>query len=181
MATLRKPHLVKYTPAPGEDPLYDAYRRASWLGFVTGLRSMTPGALLAWTSDKPSIVLEGITGFLAVGEFIGDKLPMTPSRLAPGPFLGRIAFGALAGALVSRRFHQAPLQGAIRGAIGAVVGSVVGSSYRSLATQGLDIPDVVAALAEDSIAITVGLRAVGTVPSVAQPGIRRPDVAGFTE
>ncbi len=181
MATLRKPHLVKYTPAPGEDPLSDAHRRASWLGFVTGLRSMTPSALLAWTSDRPSTALKAFTGFLAVGEFVGDKLPMTPSRLNEGPFLGRIAFGALAGALVSRRFHQAPLQGAIRGAIGAAVGTVVGSSYRSLAAQGLGIPDVVAALVEDSVALTVGLRAVGTVPSVAQLGIHRPDLAELTE
>lgn len=164
MTTLRKPHLVKYTPAAGEDPLYDAYRRASWLGFVTGLRSMTPTALLAWTSEKPSLVLKAVMGFLAVGEIIGDKLPMTPSRLTSRPFVGRIVFGALAGALVSRRFNQPLVQGAIRGTIGAVVGSFVGYGYRSLATQGLDIPNVLAAIAEDGVAITVGLRAVGKMP-----------------
>src|ERR1700738_4125256 len=100
MSTLRKPHLIKYTPEAAEDPVRDAYRRATWLGFVTGLRSMTPDALLAWTSEHPSPPLRGITGFLAVGEIIGDKLPLTPSRLDSRPFFGRLAFGALAGALV---------------------------------------------------------------------------------
>ncbi len=164
MTTLHKSHLVKYTPAPGEDPFSDALRRASWLGFVTGLRSMTPAALLAWTSEAPSPALKALTGFLAVGEIIGDKLPMTPSRLSGGSLVGRIVFGAVAGALMSRRFSQPPLQGAIRGAIGAAAGSVVGYGYRSLATQGLDIPDVVAAIVEDGVAITVGLRAVGKMP-----------------
>ncbi len=164
MTTLRKPHLVKYTPLASDDPQYDAYRRATWLGFVTGLRSMTPAALLAWTSEAPSPALTGLTGFLAIGEIIGDKLPMTPSRLNSGPLIGRIVFGAGAGALVSRRFNQPLLQGAIRGAIGAAAGSVVGYAYRSLATQGLDIPNVVAALVEDGVAIVVGYSAVGKAP-----------------
>jgi uncharacterized membrane protein len=142
---------------------------------------MTPPALLAWTSDEPSAILKVITGFLAVGELIGDKLPMTPSRLNEGPFLGRIALGALAGALVSRRFHQAPLQGAIRGVIGAAVGTIVGNSYRSLAAQGLGIPDVVAALGEDAVAITIGLRAVGRVPSGLQMEISASDLFPQTE
>lgn len=164
MTTLRKPHLVKYTPAEDQDPLSDAHRRASWLGFVTGLRSMTPTALLVWTSDEPSSVLKGLTGFLAIGEIIGDKLPMTPSRLSGRPLMGRIVFGAMAGAFVSRRFHQALLPGAIRGAIGAAVGSVAGYAYRSLVAEGVGIPDVVAALVEDGVALTVGYSAVDKTP-----------------
>ncbi|GAC1374739.1 MAG: membrane protein [Ktedonobacteraceae bacterium] len=164
MSTLRKPHLIKYMPEANVDLVRDTYRRATWLGFATGLRSMTPNALLAWTSEQPSPLLRGITAFLAVGESIGDKLPLTPSRLNSGPFFGRLAFGALAGALVSQRFNQDQWQGAIRGALGAAAGSFIGYSYRSLLSQGLGVPDFVGAIVEDGVAITVGLNAVSKTP-----------------
>ncbi len=160
MTALRKSHLIKYMPATTNDPVLDAYRRATRLGFVTGLRSMTPAALLVWTSEKPSPTLKALTGFLAIGEIIGDKLPITPGRLDSGPFIGRIVFGAVAGALVSRRLNQTLLQGAIRGAIGAIAGSIAGYTYRTLLSQGLDLPDFVAAIVEDSFALTVGFNAV---------------------
>ncbi len=160
MTTLRKPHLIKYAPATSAEPLSDAHHRATWLGFVTGLRSMTPAALLVRTSEKPSPALIALTSFLAAGEIIADKLPVTPSRLSSGPLMGRIVFGALAGALVSRRFNQALLDGAIRGALGAVAGSIAGYVYRTLASQGLNFPDFVGAIVEDGVAITIGLNAV---------------------
>jgi uncharacterized membrane protein len=121
---------------------------------------MTPAALLVWTSEEPSPALKTLTGFLAAGEIISDKLPITLSRLDNGPLIGRIVFGAVAGALVSQRFNQAILPGAIRGAIGAIAGSVVGYIYRTLVSQGLGFPNVMGALVEDSIAIIVGLNAV---------------------
>ncbi len=133
--------------------------RAFWLGIATGLRSMLPGALLAWTSDEPVPQLQRLTAILAGGEFIGDKLPFTPSRLSPGPFFGRMVFGAVNGVLVSRRFNQSPVQGALQGSIGAALGSAAGTTYRMLASQGLGIPDFVAALLEDGIAVSLGLRA----------------------
>jgi uncharacterized membrane protein len=155
------PLLFKNTPLTQAINLSDDDSRATWLGFATGLRSMLPGALLAWTSDEAPGALTTLTAILAVGEIIGDKLPVTPNRLSSGPFIGRLAFGALSGALVASRFKQTPLQGALRGAAGAAIGSVVGSSYRALAAQGLGIPDFLAALIEDSVAFSIGLNAVG--------------------
>jgi len=160
MTTLHKPHLVKDVRTISAGPLSDAHRRATQLGFVAGLRSMMPAALLVRTSEQPSPALQGLTDFLAAGELIGDKLPMTPSRLSSGPLIGRIVFGAVAGALVSRRFNQALLDGAICGALGAVAGSIVGYAYRTLVSQGLNLPDFVGAIVEDGTAITIGLNAV---------------------
>ncbi len=140
------------------------YQQAFWLGFVTGLRSMLPLALLAWTSnttDENSITPQkALSGLAAVGEIIGDKLPATPSRLSAGPLIGRLAIGATAGALLSRRFNQSPVQGAIRGAIGAALGSLAGYGYRTFASQLTDVPDVVWALIEDGAALGLGTLAV---------------------
>jgi uncharacterized membrane protein len=78
------------------------YVRAATLGFVSGLRSMTPFALLSRLKKAndpspagpldmfltlPTVRL--LTGLLASGELIGDKLPFTPSRLSTGPLLAR--------------------------------------------------------------------------------------------
>ena len=74
------------------------------LGVTTGLRTMTPMAVLCWFayfgSDGGHLPLGGTWAFwaaklvtaivftvLAVGELIGDKLPKTPSRTARGRWL----------------------------------------------------------------------------------------------
>ena len=68
------------------------------LGIATGMRSMTPMAVLCWFAYLKYLPVQGTwaswTGHLvtviiftlcALGEFVGDKLPGTPSRTAPGP------------------------------------------------------------------------------------------------
>src|SRR5437660_42343 len=120
-----------------EEPT-NTYLRIGLLGFVAGLRSMTPLALLSWTRrigvdtnstvsqfiDAPSGRL--ITGLLAVGELVGDKLPIIPSRVSAGPLMGRIVIGGLAGATISQGSRVSPVVGAALGAAAAGAGSVVG-------------------------------------------------------
>src|ERR1044071_6092832 len=80
------------------------------LGTVCGLRAMTPPAAVSWGArlgwlhlgDTPLAFLGAsitpyITSLLAIGELINDKLPKTPSRKAPGPFIVRILSGAICG------------------------------------------------------------------------------------
>src|SRR3979490_571095 len=84
------------------------------LGLVTGMRSMTAMAVLCWFAYRGDLSLEGtweswaaklltaiIFTVLALGEFVGDKLPKTPNRIAPGPLLARVVFGGLVGAIVA--------------------------------------------------------------------------------
>ncbi|MBA2598140.1 MAG: DUF4126 family protein, partial [Chloroflexia bacterium] len=89
--------------------------RAAGLGVVAGLRSQLPLALLALAAGRGYFnvgahaplrllgepVARRVLGLAAIGEFVGDKLPMTPSRLSPGSFAGRLLFGGLAGAAVA--------------------------------------------------------------------------------
>ncbi len=142
----------------------DVYRRASQLGIVAGLRSMTPLALLAWSEENTPSAIKTVTTILATGELVGDKLPTTPSRLKPGPLIGRLVIGAIAGALLARRAHLSPAQGAVRGAIGALIGSVAGAIYRFFVPQATGLPDAVWALVEDGAAFTIGANAVGGSP-----------------
>lgn len=145
-------------------------RKALSLGIVAGLRSMMPFALLAWSkeqakapsedavSDNPS-KLALLTSVTALGELIGDKLPTTPSRLETGPFVGRLAIGAIAGALLSQRYDQPILSGAVRGAVGAGLGTIAGYSVRQLLSHTV-IPDFLVATIEDGVALSLGLQAV---------------------
>ncbi|GLV57211.1 hypothetical protein KDH_40480 [Dictyobacter sp. S3.2.2.5] len=133
--------------------------KASWLGIAVGLRSMTPIAVLTTTSNQSSPTLKKVTTFLAVGEAIADKLPVIPSRVSKGPFLGRIVIGAVAGAVLNKRLQQPPMMGAMRGALGAALGTIAGYTFRSFAPNATGIPDIIWALAEDGIAFTLATSA----------------------
>lgn len=134
-------------------------KHASWLGIVGGLRSMTPLAALTWTNPEAAPWLRTLTAVLAVGEFVGDKLPFTPSRLKGGALIGRLAIGAAAGALLCKREDQPLLDGAIHGALGAALGSVVGYGYRTIMVDATGIPDLVWAIGEDAVALGLSVRA----------------------
>jgi uncharacterized membrane protein len=109
------------------------------IGFVAGLRSMTPMAVVSgaahfgwldlrhtWASFLGSPVALCVFCVLALAELVGDKLPKTPSRKSPGPFAGRIIVGALTGAALGTAARQSPIAGALLGAIGGVVGTLGG-------------------------------------------------------
>ncbi|GAC1355502.1 MAG: hypothetical protein NVS4B11_38720 [Ktedonobacteraceae bacterium] len=152
---------------PSENPT-GVYFRAGLLGFVTGLRSMTPLALLNWTRrigvDADSAVEQFldapasriVSSLLAVGELVGDKLPFTPSRLDAGPFIGRIVIGALAGATICQRSRVSPIVGAAIGATTASAGTAAGYYGRKALSKIKFIPSFVWASAEDTLALGLG-------------------------
>ncbi len=148
------------------DEARDIYARAWQLGIVAGLRSVMPLALLVWTkepaeNDGPgSPALKYVTGLAALGEVIADKLPVIPNRLRPGSLTGRLALGALAGALFSRRYQQPALPGAINGALGAGLGALAGFTARFILSDLTGLPDTLWAGLEDAIALRLGLHAL---------------------
>lgn len=134
------------------------------IGVIAGLRSLTPLAAVSWAArlgwlhlDNTWLAFFGyaatpyIFTLLAIGELVNDKLPKTPSRKAPVPFIARLVTGALSGAAIGAD-RQSLIAGLIAGLIGAVAGTLGGSELRSrLATAlGKDLP---AALMEDVIAV----------------------------
>jgi len=136
------------------------------IGIVAGLRTMTALAAASWAATLHHPDLEGtwlaflgwrftapILTLLALGEFVADQLPSTPSREVPVQFAARIVSGAVSGAVIG---HAANAWGAglALGAVGAVIGTIGGAAARSwLATRlGKDRP---AALVEDGIAVAL--------------------------
>lgn len=131
--------------------------RALLLGLATGGRSTSGLAALSLTKNPAAGALGSrwarrLAGTAAAGEFVGDKLPQTPSRLEPSGLAPRLVLGAFTGAALTRRegggVNRALLAGAL-GVLGATAGSRLGLSWRQVATRrfGNDLPG---ALIEDA-------------------------------
>ncbi len=89
---------------------------------------------------------------LALGEIGGDKLPFTPSRIAPGPLFGRILSGGLSGAGLCAADGKSLQTGAVIGALGAVAGAYAFYHLRRSLGQKLPVPDPVLGAVEDVLA-----------------------------
>src|ERR1044071_6375418 len=98
------------------------------IGFVAGLRSLAPPAVVAWAAHlgwlnlnssplafMESIIAVIIFSLLAVVELIADLLPQTGKRTAPVPLGARILMGGLCGACVCAASNQSLLIGAVLG------------------------------------------------------------------
>lgn len=136
------------------------------IGLVTGLRSMTGPAAVAWAGRfgwlglkstefafLQSPVAVGVLTLAAVGEFVGDKLPKTPSRKDSGPFAVRVVFGGLCGAALALGYGAPGWVGLLGGIAGAVAGTVGGYAYRMWCARTIQGPDWIFALVEDGFAV----------------------------
>ena len=113
------------------------------LGVATGMRTFTPMALLCWFARLGYLPVAGtwaewtarfwvasVFTVLAVGELIGDKLPRTPNRTAPGPLIARLAFASLAGSICAMAMNEPELEGVVLGVAGAILGAFGGFAIR---------------------------------------------------
>lgn len=149
------------------DPFF--YISALILGFVAGMRTMMPIAVLAitlsrrpelapasdpvhWLTLRPVAILVGLA---ALGELVVDKLPRTPNRIALGPFLGRLILGGFAGAVLMQLGGINAWIGAACGAAGAIVGSLVMFYLRRAAGRATGIRDPYIGAVEDVLAIAI--------------------------
>jgi len=140
------------------------------IGVVTGLRSMTAPAVVAWAAHLGWINLHGsplafmgsgwavgIFTVGALGEFVADKLPTTPARTAALGLTARIVIGLLTGGCLAVAGGAPYWLGALIGAIGGIAGAFGGYQARVRLVRGLHVPDVAIAIAEDLVAIGLGL------------------------
>ena len=141
------------------------------LGIVTGMRSMTAMAVLCWAAYLGYLPQHGwgfwtgylvsaiVFGLFALGEYVGDTLPNTPSRKALGPAAARLVFGAVAGALGASAMSEPVIGGAVFGMVGAVIGTWGGWWVRQRLARaaGRDLP---VALAESALALVLAVIAV---------------------
>jgi uncharacterized membrane protein len=136
------------------------------IGFVAGLRSLTAPAAVSWAAHLGFLHLQhsplafmgstaavAILSLLAAGEYVGDLLPKTPRRTAPGPLIARAVTGGLSGACLFASTNKSLLVGAVLGAVGAVIGAFAGYEARKRLVSGLKVKDAVIAIPEDLVAI----------------------------
>ncbi len=153
----------------GTTPLF-----AAALGWVAGMRSAIPPALLAVTLSNRSIprrLLEHhrqpIESFRskgaailmplgAVAELVADKLPQTPARTSLEPLAARFAAGAVCGIVLAQARHDSVVSSALAGGVAAAAASFVMMDLRKRAGDALDIPDPAIAVLEDVLAVTIG-------------------------
>jgi uncharacterized membrane protein len=136
------------------------------VGIVAGLRAMTAPAVVSWAVHLGWLNLHGthlafmgstvavaIFSLAAIGEYVNDVLPKTPSRTAPGPLIARIVTGGLSGACLCAAVGQSLPFGAALGGIGAVLGAFGGYQIRTRLVRALNVKDVFVAVPEDLVAI----------------------------
>jgi uncharacterized membrane protein len=141
------------------------------LGFATGLRSMTPMAVLCWFAYAGQLSADWapwishlsvaiVFTILAAGELIADKMPWIPNRVSPAPLLWRVVLGGLAGAIAATSMQGPGLEGVLLGIVGALIGAFGGYMLRRDLVQNLDCKDWHLAIAEDIIAIGCAIYAL---------------------
>ncbi len=140
------------------------------LGFVDGLRSLTPPALVCWAAhlgwlhfggtrlafiNRPVTLI--VFTLLAIVELVADKLPSTPARTAPLGLTARILLGGACGLALATSAGISLSFSILLGSIGGIVGALVGYHSRRFIVSKARVPDVAVAIAEDLIAIGGGL------------------------
>ena len=146
------------------------------LGGMTGLRSMTPMAVICWFAYHGYLDVQGSWAFwtargisvvifsvLALGELIGDKLPKCPNRTDAFPLIARIAFGGLVGAIVATALQGSAIEGVLLGSASALAGTFLSFHIRQHLTRISKVPDFCVAMIEDASAVCLSVLALAIV------------------
>ncbi|HEX6709455.1 MAG TPA: hypothetical protein VF068_03915 [Rubrobacter sp.] len=146
--------------------------RALALGAISGLRSLsgpafvshghldlegTPLAFLGSPRLSKALVL------MALGELVGDKLSITPSRTSPPVLLWRAVSGGLVGGASFVSEGRRATRGVVLGSSSAIAAAIAGERLRDLAGRKTGLPDPLLALAEDAVVLVVGFRLLSDV------------------
>jgi uncharacterized membrane protein len=146
------------------------------LGMMTGFRTMTPIAVVCWFAYLGHLPVDGTWAFwsaklvaallftvLAIAEYVGDKLPQTPNRTAPGPLVARLAFGWLVGAVVATGLQIPAMAGWLLGTLGALAGAYAGYYARKHVVKWTQRPDWNIAVIEDVLTVLISIMAMQAI------------------
>lgn len=147
--------------------------RTVGLGAISGLRGSSGPALLSRAASRGNISLEGtpfrffssrklstLLQLALAGELIGDKIPGVPARTSQNALIGRAVSGALVSAALFASEKRALPAGALIGAVSAVSAAFASENLRAAIVEKTGAPDPLVAVAEDTITLAVGTRAL---------------------
>jgi uncharacterized membrane protein len=144
-------------------------RRAAALGTVTGARTFLAPAALALRGRLGRVAKFAVPP-LALGEIVGDKLPMAPPRVEGPGLVGRVVSGAISG----RVSGGSP--GLRAGAAFALAATYPSQALRAGIVKRTPIPDIACAVPEDLIGATIA--ALASTEPRPDPAAPDPDVDG---
>jgi uncharacterized membrane protein len=133
---------------------------------------MTPLALLGWAARSRRVrlpfflrwagipLLSDVLFASAIGEWVADKLPITPGRTIPPALASRIVLGAICGASHPAPKGRAQWSGALAGALGALLGSYAGEYSRAWVGRQTGLPDQMIASVEELTGVALTLWAI---------------------
>lgn len=145
------------------------------LGFITGMRTMTPMAVLcwfawlkllpvdpwaAWTAKLPVAI--AIT-LLAALEYAADKYGRSPRPTRPSVLLVRLFLGGLVGAIVATSLDAPASEGVILGILGALLGSFCAYQLRHQLTHRIGCKVWHITLSEDIFAVVCAIFCMGII------------------
>lgn len=160
----------------------NAYIKATCMGIVAGMRSMSAPALVSnhlahrdskEVDDSPFSFMASprvaqALKVAAVGEMVADKLPFIPDRISPAPLAARILSGALSGAsLCTAEGARADL-GAICGGLSAIASAYAFYYLRRKIAATQTLPDAALGLSEDALVVCTGLSILSDQASAPQ-------------
>lgn len=136
------------------------------LGVATGLRSMTPMAVLCWFAYLGYLPVDGTWAawtahrwvaiawtVLALAELAADKTSWIPDRISKGPLLTRLVLGGLAGAIAATALVGSGMEGVLLAVIGTLLGAFGGYMIRRDLVQQIGCQDWQVAVGEDLLTI----------------------------
>ncbi len=159
------------------------------LGLANGQRTFTPPAAVTIAAASQGLGLQGtplsfltskwtgaIMSAAAIGEYVADKQPNTPARIAAPGVAGRLIGGALSGAAAARPGRA--LVAAGLGAAGALLGTYISYRARMVLARavGRDAP---VAFLEDALSIagSAALAGYAALRESQREVQHRPDLA----
>jgi uncharacterized membrane protein len=141
------------------DSILNVWLAVIALGFLAGLRTFTPPAVL-WLMRRGTPVAY-LLGVLALAELALDLYPKAPPRTGPGGLVARACSGAVCGWAVAAASGSHAVAGALIGAFAALVGAYAGLAARCRAIEL--VGRIPAALLEDAVAIAGSIAVVAFV------------------
>jgi len=146
------------------------------LGFITGMRTMTPMAVLCWfawlgplpvadswawwCAKLPVVILFTV---LAIAEIASDKLSLSPRPTRPLVLAVRFFFGGLVGSILASALNASGIEATILGVLGALVGAFAAYQLRHQLTGRIGCKVWQVTLVEDIFAVACTILCMGIV------------------
>lgn len=145
------------------------------LGFITGMRAVTPIAVLCWFGWLRLLPLDPWATWagklpvalaftvLAAIEYTADKYGRSPRPTRPAVLTLRIFLGGLVGAIIATSLDAPTSEGIILGVLGALVGAFAAYELRRQLTRRIGCKVWHVTVAEDIFAIVCSIFCMGII------------------